>query len=57
MKNAIEEVRDLLDHLPEDADFETIIAKLYFRMQVYRGLDDIENGRVVDDEEIEKEFG
>lgn len=57
MKTAKQEVLELLDALPEDIDLETIMGELYFKMQVRRGLDDIEHGRVIRDEEIEKEFG
>jgi predicted transcriptional regulator len=43
--------------LPDDADFETIMSKILFRAQIRQGLDDIDNGRTVSQEEIEKEFG
>jgi predicted transcriptional regulator len=57
MKSAKDEVRDLLEVLPDDADFETIMSKILFRAQIRQGLDDIDNGRTVSQEEIEKEFG
>lgn len=57
MKSAKEEVQAVLDVLPDDANFETIMAEILFKAQVQQGLDDIDNGRVVSHEEIEKEFG
>ena len=57
MKNAKDEVRDLLDVLPDSTDLETIMAEILFKVQVQKGLDDIDAGRVVSHEEIEKEFG
>ena len=57
MQSAKDEVRDLLDILPDSADIETIMSEILFKVQVRKGLDDIDNGRVVSHEEIEKEFG
>lgn len=55
--NAKDEVRELLDVLPDSADIETIVSEILFKVQVRKGLDDIDHGRVVSHEEIEKEFG
>ena len=57
MQSAKDEVRDLLDVLPDSADIETIMSEILFKVQVRKGLDDIDSGRVVSHEEIEKEFG
>ncbi len=57
MKSAKEEVQAVLDVPPDDANFETIMAEILFKAQVEQGLDDIDNGRVVSHQEIEKEFG
>lgn len=49
-------MRALLDILPDDIDMESIMGELYFKIQVQKGLDDIEANRVVSDEEIDEEF-
>lgn len=56
-KSAKDEVREILEILPDDADFETIMSRILFKAQLRQGLDDIDNGRTVSQEEIEKEFG
>ena len=57
MKTTKQEVLELVQELPEDTTLEAIIARLHFKIQVLRGLDDIRNGRTVSQEEIEEEFG
>jgi len=52
MDTAKEQVRKLLDVLPEDASLEDIQYHIYVRQQVDRGLADVEAGRVVSHDEV-----
>ncbi|MBK9266126.1 MAG: hypothetical protein IPM54_40860 [Polyangiaceae bacterium] len=54
MHSAKAEVGKLLEKLPEDASFEDIQYHIYVRQKIERGLADIEEGRVVDDAEVER---
>lgn len=42
---AKEEVRRLLDALPDDASFEDIQYHIYVREKIERGLDAVKNGQ------------
>jgi predicted transcriptional regulator len=52
METAKEQVRKLLEVLPEDASLEDIQYHIYVRQQIDRGLSDIEAGRVVSHDEV-----
>ena len=54
MKTAKQEVRDLLAQLPEDASLEDIQYHIYVREKIERGLEDVKQGRVIDQEEVER---
>lgn len=54
MNTAKEEVRKMLDHLPDDASFEDIQYHIYVREKIERGLKDIQEGRVLSQEEVEE---
>jgi predicted transcriptional regulator len=54
MSTAKQEVRLLLDQIPEDATFEDIQYHIYVREKIERGLKDVEEGRVVSEEEMER---
>jgi predicted transcriptional regulator len=54
MSKAKEEVRKMLDHLPDDASFEDIQYHIYVREKIERGLKDIQEGRVLSQEEVEE---
>jgi predicted transcriptional regulator len=45
MQSAKQEVRELLEHLPEDSTIEDIQYHLYVLEKIRRGQDDIRNGR------------
>jgi predicted transcriptional regulator len=53
MGTAKEEVRLLLDQIPDDSTFEDIQYHIYVREKIQRGLKDVEEGRVVSEEEME----
>ncbi len=54
MPTAKEEVRKLLDELPEEASFEDIQYHIYVREKIEKGLRDVREGRVVSEEEFEQ---
>jgi predicted transcriptional regulator len=54
MSTAKQEVRRLLDQIPDDATFEDIQYHIYVREKVERGLKDVEEGRVVSEEEMDR---
>ncbi len=54
MKSAKEEVRDLLEKLPDTASLDDIQYHIYVREKIQHGLDDMNAGRTVTQEEIEK---
>lgn len=49
-----EEVRKLLDTLPEEASFEDIHYHIYVQEAIRRGREAAERGELVDQEEIER---
>jgi len=54
MSTAKEEVRKMLAQIPDDSSFEDIQYHIYVREKIERGLRDIEEGRILDQEEIER---
>jgi hypothetical protein len=51
-----DQVRRLLDRLPDDITFEDLQYHLYVIEKVQRGLDEIDAGAGIPHEEIEREF-
>ena len=54
MKTAKQEVRDLLDQLPENASLEDIQYHIYVRQRIRKGLEDEADGRVISQAEVER---
>ena len=54
METAKEEVRRILDSLPDDATFEDIQYRSYVRQAIAAGVRDVDEGRVVSQEEVER---
>jgi predicted transcriptional regulator len=54
MSTAKEEVRKMLDHLPDDASFKDIQYHIYVREKIERGLKGIQEGHVLSQEEVEE---
>lgn len=50
------EVESLLKDLPEDADWDDLMYKIYVRQSIEKGLKDSEEGRVISHEEIKKKY-
>ncbi len=53
MQTAKEEVIDLLNQLPDDSTLEEIQDHLYVRQKIQRGLQDVDQGNVKSQEEVE----
>ena len=54
MLTAKEEVKKILDHLPDDVSYEDIQYHIYVREKIERGLNDIRDGNIISQEEVEK---
>ena len=48
-----EEAKKIIDALPEDTTYDEILRELAFDKMIGRGLDDVEKGRVISNEEME----
>jgi predicted transcriptional regulator len=54
METAKEEVRRILESLPDDATLEDIQYRIYVRQAIAAGVRDVDEGRVVSQEEVER---
>ena len=54
MKTAKDEVRELLQQLPEDASLEDIQYHIYVRQKIQNGLEAVREGRLLSQEEVER---
>ncbi len=54
MATAKEEIRRILDTLPNDASWEDIQYSIYVRERIERGRREADEGKIVDQEEIER---
>ena len=51
-----EEVLNVISNLPENADIEDIMYKLYVIDKIHKGQDAIKNNKVIKNEELKKEI-
>ena len=54
MKTAKEEIKEMLEKLPDNASFEEIQYHIYVQEKIEHGLNEVREGRVVSQEEAEK---
>ena len=54
MNTVREEIHKLADQLPADANWDDVMYALYVRMKVAEGEQDIAEGRVLEQEEVER---
>jgi predicted transcriptional regulator len=54
MGSAKDEVRRILEQIPDSASFEDIQYHIYVREKIERGLEDVKEGRVIRQEEVER---
>ena len=52
MKTAKDQVRELLENVPDDASLEDIQYHLYVRQKIEKGLKAAEDGRTLPHEEV-----
>ncbi len=53
MPTAKEEIRRMLDALPDDATWEDVQYSIYVRERIERGRREAEQGKVIEQDEIE----
>lgn len=56
MSNAKEEMRALLDRLPDDCSLEDVQYHLYVVEKIHRGLERAEKEGVLNQDEVERKF-
>lgn len=49
-----DDVKQIIDNLPDDCTLEDIQYTLYVRKKIQQGLNDLDNGSVITHEEMEK---
>ena len=54
MGTARDAVRRILGAIPDNASFEDIQYHIYVREKIERGLEDVKEGRVLSQEEVER---
>lgn len=54
MNTAKQEVRRILEHVPDSASFEDIQYHIYVREKIEKGLQEVKEGRTISQEEVEK---
>jgi predicted transcriptional regulator len=57
MQTAKQEVMELLKQLPDSSSLEEIQYHLYVHQKIQKGLQDVEQGKVHSQEEVEKRMG
>jgi predicted transcriptional regulator len=56
MQTVKEQVKEMLDVLPEDITYDDIHYHLFVREKIDKGTKDIAEGRIVTEEEMEARF-
>jgi len=54
--NVKEQMRDLIDDLPEEATWEDLMEQVYVRQSIEKGLKDSREGNTVDVTEVREKF-
>jgi hypothetical protein len=54
MSTAKDDVRRILDHLPEDATLEDIQYHLYVRQKIEQSVGEADSGKVMSNDEVEE---
>lgn len=57
MSSAVQDVKDLIDHLPDDSSIEDIQYHLYVLEKVRHGQADVRDGRHFSSEEAKERLG
>ncbi len=56
MASTKEQLRELIERLPDDCTVEDVQYHLYVQQKVERGLKDVRAGRVLSHEEVERQM-
>ena len=48
--------QEIIGLLPDDVSFDELVYQLVFRAHIQEGLRDLDEGRIIPHEEIEREF-
>lgn len=54
MQHAKDEIRQILDQLPDDATLDDIQYHIYVRQKIDRGLDDVAQSRLLTEPEFDQ---
>jgi predicted transcriptional regulator len=54
MGKAKEQIRELLDKLPDDVSYEDVQYHIYVQQAVQRGIEAADRGEVISQEEVER---
>lgn len=54
MASPKEQLRELIERLPDDCTLEDVQYHLYVQQKVERGLEDVRHGRVLSQQEVER---
>ncbi len=52
-----DEARRLVDQLPDDATREDVLYRIYVRLSVEAGLEDVRGGRLISTADVRKRLG
>ncbi len=52
-----QQAREIVDELPEDADWDELMRRIYVRKSIQKGIDDSDAGRTSSVDEVREEFG
>jgi hypothetical protein len=50
------EMDELLEELPEEANWNDVMYKIYVRQSIEQGLSDVEEGRIISHKELKSKF-
>lgn len=56
MESVKEEVKKMLDALPDDSTYDDILYHIYVREKIIRGMQDIQDNKLIDEAEMDKRF-
>ncbi len=54
MPTVKEDVRQILDRLPDDTTYEDVQYHLFVRQRIQRGLEELNSGRTVTQQDVEQ---
>jgi len=55
-QSAKKSAQEILDQLPEDADWDRIMYELYVKQKIERGLKAAADGRIISHEEVKRQL-